>query len=97
MTYPYPISLKLSEDEANLLLNAITSLQEDMVTGFEEGQTPRIAVNQIGTYEALDDIWLRIFDAGLPAKSVKEAHDTRRESGLIEPIDWDTTPFGEQK
>ena len=97
MTYPYPIALKLSESEANLLLNAITSLQEDMVTGFEEGQKPRVGESHFRTYAALDKIWQRIYDAGLPAESVMEAHDTRRESGLIEAVDWDTTPYGEQK
>ena len=61
------IQLKLTETEANLTLKAIESLQQSMVTGFDDDNDPKIPVSEIRSWEMLDDVWLRIFEEGLDA------------------------------
>jgi hypothetical protein len=93
------IHLVINERDTYLLLSAITSLQGDMVMGYDSKGGPRVSIDKLSEFRSLDDLWLRIFEYGLDAgfSGSKKASKGRVSSGLEVPDDWSTTPYGEQK
>jgi hypothetical protein len=91
--------LVVNERDTYLLLSAITSLQEDMVMGYDSKGSPRVSIDKLSEFRSLDDLWLRIFEYGLDAgfRGSNKASKRRVSSGLEVPDDWSTTPYGEQK